>query len=45
MAFQFSITPLILLQGVVFAAILGLVGGFFPALKAARQSLSRSLRA
>jgi putative ABC transport system permease protein len=44
MAFQFRITPLILLQGVVFAALLGLVGGFFPALKASRQSLSRSLR-
>ena len=45
MAFQFRITPQILVQGIVFAALLGLVGGFFPALKAARQSLSRSLRA
>jgi ABC-type lipoprotein release transport system permease subunit len=45
MAFQFRITPLILGQGLVFAALLGLVGGFFPALKASRQSLSRSLRA
>ena len=45
MAFQFRITPQILIQGIVFAALLGLVGGFFPALKAARQSLSRSLRA
>ena len=44
MAFQFRITPMILVQGVVFAALLGLVGGFFPALKAARQTLSRSLR-
>ena len=45
MAFQFRITPGILVQGVVFAAILGLVGGFFPALKASRQSLSQALRA
>jgi ABC-type antimicrobial peptide transport system permease subunit len=45
MAFQFRITPLILAQGVLFAAVLGIVGGFFPALKASRQSLSRSLRA
>ncbi len=44
MAFQFRITPQILLQGVLFAAVLGLVGGFFPALKASRQSLSRALR-
>ncbi len=44
MAFQFRITPQILIQGVIFSALLGLVGGFFPALKAARQSLSRSLR-
>ena len=45
MAFQFRVTPMILAQGVLFSALLGLIGGFFPALKAARQSLSRSLRA
>jgi hypothetical protein len=28
-----------------FAALLGLVGGFFPALQASRQKLTRSLRA
>ncbi len=44
MAFQFRVTPMILAQGLVFAALLGLVGGFFPAIKAARQTLSRSLR-
>jgi ABC-type lipoprotein release transport system permease subunit len=44
MAFQFRVTPQILLQGVLFSAVLGLVGGFFPALKASRQSLSRALR-
>ena len=45
MAFQFRITPPILVQGVVFAAVLGFVGGFFPALQASRRTLSRSLRA
>lgn len=45
MAFQFRITPAIMVQALVFSAILGLVGGFFPALKASRQSLSNSLRA
>jgi ABC-type antimicrobial peptide transport system permease subunit len=45
MAFQFRVTPAILMQALVFSALLGVIGGFFPALKAARQSLSRSLRA
>jgi putative ABC transport system permease protein len=40
-----TITPQILAEGLVFAALLGLVGGFFPALQAARQKLTRSLRA
>jgi ABC-type antimicrobial peptide transport system permease subunit len=45
MAFQFQITPPILVQALVFSIVLGFVGGFFPALHASRQSLSRSLRA
>jgi ABC-type antimicrobial peptide transport system permease subunit len=45
MAFQFRITQDILVKGLAFAALLGLVGGFFPALQAARQKLTRSLRA
>lgn len=44
MAFQFQVTPVILAQGLGFAALLGLIGGFFPALKASRQTLSRTLR-
>ncbi len=44
MAFQFKITPVIMLQALVFAALLGLIGGFFPALKASKQSLSSALR-
>ncbi|HEV2105638.1 MAG TPA: ABC transporter permease [Candidatus Eisenbacteria bacterium] len=43
-AFQFQVTPGILLQGLVFAAVLGVLGGFFPALKAARQPLASALR-
>jgi ABC-type antimicrobial peptide transport system permease subunit len=45
MAFQFRITPEILVRALVFSGLLGVIGGFFPALKASRQSLSRSLRA
>jgi ABC-type antimicrobial peptide transport system permease subunit len=33
------------IAGHVFAAVMGLVGGFLPALRAARQSLAASLRA
>src|SRR5262249_61935549 len=43
--FQFHITPEILVQALAFSAVLGLVGGFFPALQASRQTLSRALRA
>jgi|SRR5262245_6188916 len=45
MTFQFRITPAILAQALFFSGLLGVIGGFFPALKAARQSLSRALRA
>ncbi len=44
LAFQFTITPQAMVSGMVFALVLGLVGGFFPALSASRQSLSRALR-
>ncbi|HTM57931.1 MAG TPA: hypothetical protein VL123_05890 [Candidatus Udaeobacter sp.] len=34
-----------MLAGLVFAALLGLVGCFLPALRASRQPLARALRA
>lgn len=43
-AFAFRVTPAGLLAGMVFAAGMGVVGGFLPALKAARQPLAGSLR-
>jgi putative ABC transport system permease protein len=43
-AFAFRVTPMAMVVGLVFAAAMGTVGGFLPALKAARQSLARSLR-
>jgi len=45
MAFAFSVTPAVLLSGFIFSIVLGLVGGFLPALRAARSPLSASLRA
>lgn len=43
-AFAFRVTPDTLVAGLVFAGLMGLVGGFLPALKAARQPLSAALR-
>lgn len=44
-AFAFRVTPFGMMLGMIFAAGMGLIGGFLPALQAARQPLSRSLRA
>jgi ABC-type lipoprotein release transport system permease subunit len=43
-AFAFRVTPPALLAGMIFAAAMGLLGGFLPALRAARQPLARSVR-
>jgi putative ABC transport system permease protein len=44
LAFGFRVTPDILLTGLAVAAVMGLVGGFLPALKASRQPLAAALR-
>ncbi|OGU03421.1 MAG: hypothetical protein A2W29_00685 [Gemmatimonadetes bacterium RBG_16_66_8] len=43
-AFSFSITPGLLLAGLVFAVVMGVLGGFFPARRAARQPVVQALR-
>jgi putative ABC transport system permease protein len=43
-AFRFQVTPQLMLQALVFSAVLGVVGGFFPALRAAGQPIARTLR-
>jgi putative ABC transport system permease protein len=43
-AFSFSVTPALLSQGIVWAALIGLIGGFFPALRAARLPIAAALR-
>ena len=43
-AFQFHVTPQVLLSGLAFSALLGLLGGFFPALHASRRALAAALR-
>ena len=43
-AFSFRITPGLLLSGILFALVMGLVGGFFPARRAAKQPVVQALR-
>jgi putative ABC transport system permease protein len=43
-AFGFAVTPQLLTQGIVYALIMGLLGGVFPAIRAARLPISKALR-
>ncbi|MDH4049813.1 MAG: ABC transporter permease [Gammaproteobacteria bacterium] len=42
--FDFAVTPELLVQGLAAAAIIGLIGGFFPAIRAARLPVAQALR-
>ena len=42
--FAFAVTPLLLATAVATAAVLGLIGGFFPAIRAARMPIASALR-
>ena len=44
LAFAFRITPTLLAEGVVFALLMGLVGGVPPAIRAARRPVALALR-
>jgi len=44
MAFAFRITPGVLITGLVFAVIMGFIGGLLPAFRAARMPITRALR-
>jgi len=43
-AFAFAVTPALLVQGLVYALVMGLVGGLLPAIRAARLPISSALR-
>ena len=43
-AFSFRVTPALLVSGLIFAVVMGLVGGFLPALRAARLQVVQALR-
>jgi putative ABC transport system permease protein len=42
--FAFDVTPQLLIQGVIWATFIGLIGGLFPALRAARLPIAAALR-
>jgi putative ABC transport system permease protein len=42
--FAFEVTPGLLVLGIVFALFIGLIGGLFPAIRAARQPIASALR-
>ncbi len=43
-AFAFRVTPGLLFAGMVFSVVMGVIGGFFPARKAAKQQVVEALR-
>ena len=43
-AFAFRVTPMLLIQGFFYSVAIGLVGGLFPAVRAARTSVAAALR-
>ena len=42
--FAFDVTPALLVEGTIFALVLGLAGGLFPAIRAARLPVTAALR-
>jgi putative ABC transport system permease protein len=42
--FAFLVTPALLIHGIVWATLIGLFGGLFPALRAARLPIAAALR-
>jgi putative ABC transport system permease protein len=43
--FRFAVTPALVVNGLVIAVVIGMIGGFLPALRAARQPVTTALRA
>ena len=43
-AFQFAVTPPLIALGTAFALVIGLIGGLFPAIRAARMPVATALR-
>ncbi len=43
-AFAFRVTPALLIQGTIYAAVIGAIGGLFPAIRASRIPVAFALR-
>ena len=43
-AFAFAVTPQLLITAIIWAAVIGLIGGLFPAIRAARLPIASALR-
>jgi putative ABC transport system permease protein len=43
-AFAFAVTPSLLVRGLAYSLVMGLVGGLFPAIRAARLPIPSALR-
>jgi putative ABC transport system permease protein len=43
-AFAFDVTPRLMLWAAIYAMLIGLIGGFFPAIRAARMPVANALR-
>jgi putative ABC transport system permease protein len=43
-AFNFAVTPALVIRGLVWALAIGFIGGFFPAIRAARLPVTEALR-
>ena len=43
-AFSFQFTPRFLLQGMLFSVVMGMLGGYFPARRAARMPVVQAIR-
>ena len=44
LTFAFAVTPQLLVQGLIYALILGLIGGLLPSLRAAKLPITSGLR-
>ena len=42
--FAFKVTPQLLVQGIIWSVIIGLIGGLFPAIRAARLPIASAWR-
>ena len=45
LAFRFTLTPAIVVDSLLFALLMGFIGGFLPAARAARMKIVDALRA